>query len=230
MNKLIILGDSIAKGVMYSEEKRRYTTYTHAYEQKLALAGIRTENYSKMGATSDKIEQILDRRIDEMNSDSAVLLSFGGNDSDYDWDEVCADPYAEHSPKTPRHELLKTYVRIIERIKNTGAYVVVSNLAPINAEKYMNWISRGRDREKLLTFLGDVTTLYRWQEYYNYIVECAAVRTDSPLLDVRGDFLLSLKYDGLIGFDGLHPTQTGHEIIDRAVYSFVKKYDPPICI
>ena len=224
MNKLMIFGDSILKGVTYSEEKKRYVMCDHDYVSKLADEGIITENYCKMGATVNKIEQILDRKMELMNSDTTVLFEFGGNDSDYDWQQISQNPLAEHYPKTHYNDFKSAYRKLIEKVKSTGAKIAVSNLIPIDADKYMNWISLGKNYNNIMNFLGDISMLYRWQEYYNIIVERLADEMDCPLLDVRQNFLMSHKYKTILCSDGLHPTLAGHAIIDNSVYNFIERY------
>ena len=92
MNKLMIFGDSVLKGVTFSEEKKRYILCEHTYESILAEKGIVTENLCKMGATVNKINDIINKKIDTIDKNTAVLLGFGGNDSDYDWNEVSLSP------------------------------------------------------------------------------------------------------------------------------------------
>lgn len=223
MNKLMIFGDSIFKGVTYSEERKRYIICEPTYDKKLSLEGIATENYSKMGATVNKIEQILDRKIDTIDSNTTVLFEFGGNDSDYDWQKISDDPDAEHIPNTVNSEFASTYKRLIAKVKNMGAKVVISNLIPIDPEKYMDWITSGKNYDNIMKFLGDMTMLYRWQEYYNLTVERIAEDMDCPILDVRNNFLMSHKYKKMICSDGLHPTPLGHEVIDETIYNYVKR-------
>lgn len=221
MNKLIIFGDSIFKGVTYSEEKRRYIICEHDYDKRLENNGIATENCCKMGATIDKIEQLLARKEMLIDGDTTVLFEFGGNDSDFDWAAVANEPMAKHEPKTAKDIFVLSYKKLIERVKGLGARVVISNLVPIDAEKYMSWISNGRDRDNILRFLGDISMLYRWQEAYNFIVERIAQETDCKLLDVRHEFLVSHEYKSLICSDGLHPTADGHDIINGMIYDFI---------
>lgn len=223
MNKLMIFGDSIFKGVTYSEEKKKYIICEHNYADKLATEGITTENCCKMGATVWKIEQILDRKVREIDDDTAVLFEFGGNDSDFDWKAVSDDPLGKHIPKTVNNMFASAYRSIIDKVKRMGATVVISNLVPIDADKYMQWISDGKSYDNIMTFLGDISMLYRWQEYYNLTVEKIAQETGCKMLDVRNEFLVSHQYKSLICCDGLHPTQKGHDAIDDIIYDFIIK-------
>ncbi len=222
MNKLMIFGDSIFKGVTYSEEKNRYTICDATYADKLSLEGIITENYSKMGATVGKIDQILEKKLGTIDKNTTVIFEFGGNDSDYDWQKISDDPNTEHIPHTINSEFKLMYKKLIAKVKKLGANVIISNLTPIDSEKYMEWIAKGKNYDNIMTFLGDKSMLYRWQEYYNDTVEKIAEDMDCPILDVRNEFLMSHKYKNMICSDGLHPTPYGYEIIDEAIYNYIK--------
>ena len=54
-----------------------------------------------MGCTVTKGLSIMRRDIETGVDSEAALLEFGGNDCDYDWPAVAADPMADHQPKTP---------------------------------------------------------------------------------------------------------------------------------
>lgn len=79
----------------------------------------------------------------------------------------------------------------------------------------MRWISRAGSRESILSWLGDTSMLSRWQESYNTAVERLAVLTGTPILDLRRDFLLSHEYKSLMSYDGIHPTDRGHDLIEE---------------
>ncbi len=221
MNKLMIFGDSIFKGVTYDSLRHRYIICNDNYSEKLLSLGITTENYSKMGATSDKISQIVERRLGEITPETLVLLEFGGNDIDFNWNEVAKEPLEKHEPHTLKNDFADAYKKIIDTVRGTGANIVISNLTPIDHEKYMDWISRCNSRENLMTFLGDTSTLYRYQEYYNHIVEDIASRTGCRLFNIRYSFLMARNYKELICDDGLHPTSEGHKLIGDTIFRFV---------
>lgn len=221
MNKLMIFGDSIFKGITYNNDRQRYFICENKYEALLSERGIVTENCCKMGATVDKINSILDRKLDSIDNETIVLLEFGGNDSDFDWQYISEAPDDNHLPKTGSADFISLYKNIINKIRQKGAKIIISNIIPIDAEKYMKWISKNRNYDNIMHFLGDISTLYRWQEFYNLTVERIAKEENCPLLDIRDTFLLSRRYKSLLCEDGLHPTLYGHEVIDKAIYNSV---------
>ena len=81
----------------------------------------------------------------------------------------------------------------------------------------MDWITRACDRDAVLSWLGDASMLYRWQEYYNRAVEELAYRYGCPMIDVRSAFLSSHRYPQLLCADGIHPSPAGHAMIDTLI-------------
>lgn len=221
MKKLEIYGDSILKGVMYSADEGKYRLCRGSRSRSLDDVGIEVENKSRMGATIDRGLTSLKRSLDTIDGDTAVLLEFGGNDCDYDWAQISSDPHGTFASRTPERDFIEKYREAISAVKQRGARVIVSSLIPIDAQKYLNWISRGLDRSNILAWLGDVSMLYRWQEHYNRLVEQLCAEAGCELLDLRGRFLLDHNYDKLLCSDGIHPTQQGHDMIDRELRSFL---------
>ena len=57
------------------------------------------------------------------------------------------------------------------------------------------------------------------QEYYSTLVAQLSRAFGCQLVDLRAEFLKSRTFPDLIGADGIHPTQTGHDLIHRTVQS-----------
>ena len=231
MNKLMIFGDSVLKGVTFSSEKKRYVLCEHKYENLFAEKGIITENFCKMGATISKINEITNKKLESVDKNTVVLLGFGGNDSDYNWGEVSNSPNSNHTPNTAIDTFFKSYCSLIRKFQSLGCKVIVSNLVPLDADKYMNWISNGKSYDNILEFLGDKSMLYRGQEFFNQAVEQAAEETGCPLINLRRTFLQSRKYKSIICEDGIHPSQLGHNILDGTISDyFIRNMIPAIAV
>lgn len=222
MKKLIIYGDSILRGITYSDEMKKHRLCTGYKMESLSGLGYEVVNRSRMGATVTRGLQILDSTIEECDKDSVVLLEYGGNDCDYDWEPIAANPDALHLPHTPEDAFTDQYSDAIRKIKKKGAHPVLATLIPPDADRYMKWISKGRSYDNILRWLGDTSMLYRFHEHYNHLVEELGRRFDCPLLDLRGQFLLSHSYKGLISTDGMHPTEEGHNLIEKTIYRYLK--------
>ncbi|MBE6569451.1 MAG: SGNH/GDSL hydrolase family protein [Ruminococcaceae bacterium] len=219
MRDLFIFGDSILKGVYFSDECGKHKLVREQYAP-LEEAGFCLHNHSLMGATVDAGLAALQKRcasIPTGENSPVILLEFGGNDCDYRWEEISASPDSIHEPKTPMEKFRNFYGQLIEYARSFGAKVYLCNLVPLDAPRYMEWISRNLDKDAILRWLGDPSMLYRWQEYYNRTAEQIAAAFSCPLIDIRSLFLMSHSYSGLLSTDGIHPTVEGHRLIGEKI-------------
>ena len=221
--KLEIFGDSVLKGVMYTESGR-YKIYDERLNSRLAEMDIGLERNCRIGSTVGMGYERLEKRFLENppDRDDTFLLEFGGNDSDYNWKEIAENCTGDHFCHTLPEKYLEIYGRMIEKIKGFGVKnIFVSTLIPIDAEKYLNFIGKTLDKEKILSWLGDTSMLYRFQESYSRLAEKVAGEYGCRLVDLRTPFLLSHDFSSLLSSDGIHPTQKGHELIENVIFDSV---------
>ena len=192
MKNLKIFGDSIIKGVTYNGQSY-HLCQEHDFDT-LRAQGVTVENNAKMGATIDAGLKQLDRKLGTCDGDTTVLFCFGGNDCDYDWKAISEDPDGEHLPHTPSEKFIDQYCTAIRKAQSAGARVAMTSLPPLEQERYFSFITRGLSAENILHWLGDT-------------------------VDLRAEFLKSRVFPTLIGADGIHPTQAGHDLIHRTVQS-----------
>ena len=221
MKRLVIYGDSILRGITYSEQLGRHKICEGHGLKNLATLGYEVKNRCRMGATILRGTEMMERTLDECDADTTVIFEFGGNDCDHDWQAVSDDPRQAHFPNISLKTFNETYLRAIEKVRETGATVLMCNMIPIDAERYLKTISQGRSEENILAWLGDCSMLYRFQEHYNRAVERLATEADCPLIDLRSDFLLSHRFGELISKDGIHPTEAGHDLIEDSIREFL---------
>lgn len=217
--KLLIFGDSIAKGVTYQDG--RYHLCTGHNFDALAQKGLDVQNFAKMGACTDTGLEIARKRLSACEEETTVAFSFGGNDCDFDWQAVSDRPEEEHLPKIPQDAFLENYRAMVRLAKDAGARVIMTSLVPLDAHRFLDHVSQGRSKENILSWLGDVDRIFRWQEYYNDLVCRLSRELSVPLLDLRPEFLKSPVFPSLISADGIHPTQAGHDLVHRCAWEAV---------
>ncbi len=223
MSKLYLIGDSVMKGVTLLSQPQKYKICNEVGFGGLESRGVEVANRSRMGATVIYGRDTLERTLKNTPEGSAVIFEYGGNDCDFRWSEISADPDGDHLPNTPADVFEKTYRECIRTAREHGMRVAVTNLVPLDADKYLDWICRGLSRENILRWLGDTSMLYRWHEFYNKLVEKIAREEDCPLIDLRSEFLLSHRYRELICDDGIHPTDEGHRLIRSIIDTRAEK-------
>ena len=217
VERLLVCGDSIMKGVVYDKENQKYRLCESRNFDSLAQQGVEVYNRAAMGATVERGAELLNRLKEKFTARTAVLFGFGGNDCDFAWDQISRCPEGEYAPKVTFRDFIEKYRAIIRRAQEAGLQVLVANLPPIDCHKYFDWITRGLSRENILSWLGDVTMLSRWHERYSDGVCALARETGCTVVDIRTPFLIRRSYGQLLCADGIHPTQAGHDLIERTL-------------
>ncbi len=213
MERIIIFGDSIMRGVLLEDGK--YICPSEERRVREESTGLEIENCCKFGATIEKGQSIIRRRIAKGNMPARCLLEYGGNDSDFDWAAVAAAPYGEHCCKTMPELFMQKYSEIIAELRAAGCEPVLSTLPPLCAERYLNWFCRdGVDKDSVLIWLGEADAIYRWQEYYSHLVEHIAEKNGCDVMHMRDAFLKQpLKPGDRMCLDGIHPNRKGQDVI-----------------
>ena len=212
--KFQIYGDSLMKGILVDEQFRYKPSAKALVAQLQQETGAEIINHAHFGYTAAKGQAVLDRDLQKGLNCQMALLEFGGNDCDHDWKAVAAHPEAEHLPNTSLQNFLDTLSSMAQSLLDRGIQPVLMTLPPLDAQKYLDFIGRlGSDTGAVLSWLGDVQMIYRWQELYSNAIAGLATRLNLPLLDVRSRFLSRRDYGGLIARDGIHLTETGYQLI-----------------
>ena len=218
---ICVFGDSVSKGVVFDSALKKYTVLKDSFLHLLEhAANIAINNYSKFGCTITKGGEILKKHRAELCNYDYTVLEFGGNDCDYDWAKIAAEPEAHHIPNTPVADFETQYSSVIEEIKSCGGNPVLLSLPPIDAKRYFTWVSRGLNAENILRFLGDVEFIYRWHEMYNLAVCRLAIENGIPMIDISSVFLQTGHYQNYICEDGIHPNAQGHRLIEKAIAGY----------
>ena len=140
-----------------------------------------------------------------------ALVAYGGNDSDFDWAGIAADPEGDHRPRTELPEFLSKLKQTVTELARVGVQPVLMTLPPIDGARYLDYICRGGlSRDSIMRWLGDVGCIYRHQELYSDTVASFAMREGLPLIDVRRRFLPQRDLSELISADGIHLTMPGY--------------------
>lgn len=222
--KFLLCGDSISKGVIFDETKGKYTVLKDNYVSLLEkkIKGV-IFNAARFGNTLTKgVSRVTNEII--KNSPDIIVIEFGGNDCDFNWNEVAENPYKDHLPNTDFNVFENTLRDFIITLKSNNITPILLSLPPIDADKYLNWISQNNEIKKnnILKFLGSVNKIYWWQEKYNSAIVDTAIDTNTKFIDIRGAFLKYPDYRKFLCVDGIHPNSEGHKIIANKMLDFTK--------
>jgi acyl-CoA thioesterase I len=221
--KVFICGDSISAGVVYDEGEQKYVksreTFVCMMQNRLNCA---VTNISRFGNTISTALPRLKRNMTKEKPD-VVVIELGGNDCNYKWDQIAADPKAEHLPATDIGIFRNTLEQLAVSLKLQGIQPVFTTLPPLDPDRYFSWVSKSSSQAAkcILEWLGSVSRIYWWQERYNAAVIKAAQNTNAALIDLRGAFLSTVDFRNYICKDGIHPNKDGHMLICKTISDYL---------
>ena len=220
LNGVCVWGDSIAKGIVFDENRGRYAVCRENCISRLGREhSIEISNYSVMGQTSENGLQRM--RQQELKSGSIAVLEYGGNDCDLDWNAVSEHPENWQEGKVPLEQFAQNIIEMIRRVREAGMIPLLVTPPPLVAQRYFEWVSKGLNRENILGYLGDVQAIHFWQKNYADRIREIAADMRVRLLDIREKMLSYGNYAELMCIDGIHPNEKGHALIYEAAAALI---------
>lgn len=214
-----VLGDSVILGIVYDEEKGRYSILRDGpIAEIVRLPHVHVTNMSRMGQTSVQAEEKFRSAVDSGYRADVVVIELGGNDCNFDWRVVSEDPSRNHGPLVPLADFRDSLRSIISIARGSGITPIISTLPPLAPAKFFDWITReGLSKANIMSFLGDISRIYRWQELYSLEAAMVALESGVRLMPLRDVFLAEKEYQKNICKDGIHPNAQGQRLIKAAI-------------
>jgi acyl-CoA thioesterase I len=215
--KIGVWGDSILKGVVFDEIRGSYQLLDDSCANLVSRnLGLDILNKSRFGCTIDKGIAHLEKALENKMDCDYILLEYGGNDCDFDWPAVAAQPGLPHLPRTPLKLFNEKLQYVVDLVRRSRIEPVLMSLPPISGEGYLEFLVRkGLDRGALLRFLGDAQQIYRFQESYSLSITRLASHCQCLYAPVREAFLAHRNCPSLICADGIHPNEAGHRVMQH---------------
>ncbi len=219
-----IYGDSIMKGTVLDCAYRYHATFDRFIHRFSERFNIEVDNRSRFGITIDKGYKLLRQDIEAGMDCDFALIEFGGNDSNFRWDEISRHPEGEHEPLTRFDHFKEVCRAMVKDLRAARVRPVMMTLPPIDSEKYLSFLTRnGNDRNRILQWLGAPEVIHDFHKSYSDAIAEIAKETGTPLVDARSPFLSRGDYDRLMCIDGVHPNEDGYELIARAFSESIPK-------
>jgi lysophospholipase L1-like esterase len=221
---LVVFGDSITKGVIYDNEKSRYSNIKDCFVNLIGDSVKGTvHNAGRFGST-------IMRGIGKMYNDvmkktpDIVLIEFGGNDCDFDWEDIAHNPDTVHKPNTEIFTFRDTLMNMIDTLRKADITPVLMTLPPLDSRRYFKWVTKGDEsaEQNVLHFLGSEIEIFNWHNLYNETIAEVADKTKTLLIDVKAEFLKYRDYSHFLCIDGIHPNVEGHSLIADVVLHFFR--------
>lgn len=225
MPEIYAFGDSVLKGVVL--ENNKYTVCKNRFSNICEnTLNIVIENKAKFGSTITTGKKSFERNKDAFANSNIeyIVLEFGGNDCDFNWKAISENPNIEYSANNTIEDFIKIYTEIIESIKQYNKNPVLLSLPPIDAEKYIDRVSRGLNKENILKWMkNNPYFLTNWHERYNIEIFKIAINNNISIIDITSKFLEQKNYSTFLCEDGIHPNKEGHRLIYESIQEHVKR-------
>lgn len=228
MAKIITFGDSIMKGVVAEPQQTGGNSVKYRVTDQSFVArcerrlGLPIDNLARFGSTITHGLKNLDRYNRLIAAGDYVVLEFGGNDCNFDWKSVAVNPDATHRPFTPIDIFRAEYAVAIDKVRCVGAQPVLLSLPPIDGKLFFDYICQNLDRNNIMQFIdADVHYIQDWHEQYNLEVFKLACAKRVPIIDISTVFLEQRRLAPFYCADGMHPNDTGHQLIADAIMQYV---------
>lgn len=221
---IVVYGDSISRGIIFDDEKQKHSLLLESFTNLVRehLKGV-VYNAAKFGSTIVEGLQRLQNDVLKRKPD-IVLIEFGGNDCDFQWDAIAENPSGNFRPNTECVTFYELLTDLVTKLRGMDIVPVLITLPPLDAEKFLNWVGRNSEQAKnnILKYIGNVSKIYSWHERYNAAILRVAEETTTRLIDIRSAFLQKDDYTKLICDDGIHPNKDGHQVIAEKILHYIK--------
>jgi len=229
-NLICTFGDSIMRGVVSDEKdangkpiyKISDESFVSRCEQRL---GIRIMNFACFGSTTTQGMKYINRNENDVKKTDIAVFEYGGNDCDFDWKAVAAEPLKPHQPKVTLNRFVEQYKALIDRVKTMDIRPVILSMPLIDPDRFFEFLSMGLNKDNILNWLGGKTMrIYQWHEMYNVELFKMANHLNVPIVDITTPFLETINYSDYLCADGIHPNERGHALIADALASVAPAY------
>ena len=216
IQKISVYGDSILKGAVTGMDSDHL--FDIIDDNSLALArdalGFELNNQSVFGNIVTKGVRKLMRDIEKGAVGDIAILESGGNDCDYDWSIVCADPEKAHEPRVPLSSFLEIFENMINACRQNKITPVMMTMPALVQDRWYEHICSSYDKAAVEKFTGgQADVLYHNHEIYNIHLTKLANRLNVQLVDMRLELLSSSDWRNLMCMDGIHPNQKGYHFM-----------------
>ena len=213
INSIAVWGDSILKGAVTGYSQNRFDVLEDKNSLFLASQklGFTLTNKSVFGNIINKAQRTLNRDMEKGLTADLGIIESGGNDCDYDWSLVSADPDAPHSPRNTLPEFLRMMDEMVQTLRAHRITPLLMTMPPLVLDRWYTCITAGQNESNIRKFLHDDTfRLYSVHELYSMNIVKYAVTHNVQFIDMRMRLLAVPDYRALMCSDGIHPNADGY--------------------
>lgn len=226
INSIGVWGDSILKGAVTGYSDHLFDVLETENSLSLAAQALdfSLENFSVFGNIVSKSQKRMMRVLGKGTTFDLGIIESGGNDCDYDWNDVCAHPDEPHKMRTPLPEFLRILDEMVNTLRSHKITPLLMTLPPLIPDRWYLQITRGRDEMAIRKLLGgDTFRPYTSQEFFSAKVAQYAQEHGVQIVDMRREMLASPDLRSLMCEDGIHPNKEGYAYMAQVWISELPK-------
>ncbi|CAH0347227.1 GDSL-type esterase/lipase family protein [Bacillus sp. CECT 9360] len=217
--KIICFGDSLTRGISFVKGRLRILKDNYPNTlAKLAEPFSSVEILNK-GVFNDNSDLLVDRIDKDIISEQPdiVLISVGGNDCNFKWDEVAEHPTGTHEPIVPLERYLQNVTSMVKEFQEKHITPFLITLPPLDPARYYSFIA-DKFGPSIGHWVSSVGGIEHWHGMYNRKLKKLAKELNVALIDVRTYIKSSGDLEELISDDGIHLTSEGYRCMSQAIF------------
>lgn len=223
--KIVCFGDSLTRGVSVVNGRLRIVKKNYPYYLKEALlsnneSAVTVINKGVFNDSSESLLKRLEKDVMEENPDY-VIIAIGGNDCNFNWNDVTENPEAEHQANVPIDRYLANIKTMIKRMKEAGITPIVMTLPPLDPVRYYQFLSNqhGTSISHWICMTGGIEY---WHGLYNERLSKLADEWNIAKIDVRKALKQAGSQQEIISDDGIHLTPIGYKALGKEISQFFR--------
>ncbi|WP_226667942.1 SGNH/GDSL hydrolase family protein [Metabacillus litoralis] len=218
--KIVCFGDSLTRGV--SLVKGRLRILKDSYPTSLQDLFSKNKDHVNVinkGVFNDNSDLLLERLEKDVIHENPdyVIVGVGGNDCNFNWEEVAKKPLEEHNAIVPLDRYLNNIKTIIGQIHQSGITPIISTLPPLDPVRYYKNISE-RYSPAISHWISQVGGIDYWHGIYNHHLNLLAEELNIMKIDVRTGIKKAGNLVDLISDDGIHLTAEGYKALSTEIH------------
>lgn len=145
-----------------------------------------------------------------MTTPSIKLIEFKGDAFIYNWADIAGNSCGIHLPKITVDDFRKYYKKEIRQARIKNQTPILLGLPAIDTKKCFDFISKGKDGESILSWLGGsyfyIANIY---EIYREQLRSIAKEEGVCLIEIAPEMRKEKDYSALLGEDGIRLSRAG---------------------
>ena len=223
--KIICFGDSLTRGVSSIKGRMRIlkksypTILQELFENNKEIDTKNNIEVLNKGVFNDNSDLLLARLEKDviMEKPVFVIIGIGGNDCNFQWEEVSKNPNEKHDAIVPIDRYIENLKSIMMKIKQEGITPVLLTLPPLDPVRYYDNITN-KFSTQISNWICKAGGIEHWHGIYNRSLNKVAEELNVLKIDVRSTIKQAGELVDLISSDGIHLTEKGYKVLGADVY------------